>query len=654
MIRLEFKSRVFLIAWLIFPGVLCASGLSLLRPVDGPTIFNIEVQNKRGSAVSRLVEETTSSMTEHFKSIARSILGAGKLASSFLEFLLGEGSNQASAAQELERLEVKHEAGIQLSSKDQLKLELLRAEDLGSSPADENGQQAGSYQVTIPKIIVLAPGQELLRNLHAAINQMANSERSADDIRAELAQIWNRANYRNQSRVTELTRLVTDLIGRVVDLRGAPLEYGWELETLGECTATRLKYPEFNLVPTTIVLGVVIFDSYLANKKNHIGLGRTQVQGLLVGSLHVSQYLMRRPHDMTGLFGTDPGTQPHALEEMRELLCAPGFLLGVVSRVQDIWNARIQGERAPPVIAGRFGAQNSDWLGPPAGREKIGEGAYATVSVTSCGRWAVKNSKSRLGSLPPEDWFNELLRPKSIHILPIVYMGSAQTGFELVSPYCRSGNLRQAIKRRSSLAPSVARECLLQILRPLAELEETGIVHGDIKSANLLLPEDNRLVLADFGLACPNLPGLPDDLEIVTLGYRAPEVFFRLGPVTTAVDVFAAGVIFWEMLTGHEFLYNGKTNWDEIQRAVMTVVLGVPSQADWPELYARYPTILEDSVRWRDEMSIDARRRTAINRDELTDKIGEEGVDLFRKMTAWNPEKRIKASEALRHPFFYR
>ncbi len=92
---------------------------------------------------------------------------------------------------------------------------------------------------------------------------------------------------------------------------------------------------------------------------------------------------------------------------------------------------------------------------------------------------------------------------------------------------------------------------LRELLLPLAWMHslETPAVHGDLKPENVMLTEDSRLVLVDFGLAAR----MPLGVRGGTIAYDAPEKLLGLlgGP---AADVYSVGVIWYELLTGqHPF-----------------------------------------------------------------------------------------------------
>jgi serine/threonine protein kinase len=106
------------------------------------------------------------------------------------------------------------------------------------------------------------------------------------------------------------------------------------------------------------------------------------------------------------------------------------------------------------------------------------------------------------------------------------------------------------------LLPSQAFELFLQLCDGLQHAHQSGVIHRDIKPANLLVDKGGVLKIADFGLARLNGAGASnewktlDGRQMGTLGYMAPEQFKNPLAVDHRADIYAVGVVLYEMLTG--------------------------------------------------------------------------------------------------------
>ena len=122
----------------------------------------------------------------------------------------------------------------------------------------------------------------------------------------------------------------------------------------------------------------------------------------------------------------------------------------------------------------------------------------------------------------------------------------------LVMEHVRGITLRQLLLDRGPLSPSRAVALLEPVLRALAVAHAAGLIHRDIKPENVLLADDGRVKVADFGLAraieTSNLTQTTG-LLIGTVAYLAPEQV-ESGAADARTDVYAAGVLLWELLTG--------------------------------------------------------------------------------------------------------
>lgn len=108
------------------------------------------------------------------------------------------------------------------------------------------------------------------------------------------------------------------------------------------------------------------------------------------------------------------------------------------------------------------------------------------------------------------------------------------------------------------------RAALTELCLGLAVLHDAGIVHRDVKPANIRVTSDGRVVLLDFGLAASPEPKGPMTVE-GTPRYMAPEQV-RAEATTPATDLYAVGVILYELLAGHS-PFGGSVLSQQLQKA---------------------------------------------------------------------------------------
>ena len=137
------------------------------------------------------------------------------------------------------------------------------------------------------------------------------------------------------------------------------------------------------------------------------------------------------------------------------------------------------------------------------------------------------------------------------NILPIYDFEVIDGTAFLTMPLIRGGTLRD-ILNRGALDPLTAWRYLREIGDGLQHAHDAGIVHRDLKPTNVLIHQDGRAMLADFGLA--RGAGQPTHLTTIGLaigtpGYMAPEQVMG-HDVDRRADIYAMGVLTFEMLTG--------------------------------------------------------------------------------------------------------
>jgi len=137
------------------------------------------------------------------------------------------------------------------------------------------------------------------------------------------------------------------------------------------------------------------------------------------------------------------------------------------------------------------------------------------------------------------------------NLVNVFDQGSDGSATYLVMEYVSGRTLRDVLKEFGALPPIRALEIVEAVLGGLAAAHSAGILHRDIKPENVLLADDGRIKLSDFGLARPISANTDTDSLIGTAAYLSPELVTR-GATDARSDVYAIGILLFELVTGRQ------------------------------------------------------------------------------------------------------
>ena len=221
---------------------------------------------------------------------------------------------------------------------------------------------------------------------------------------------------------------------------------------------------------------------------------------------------------------------------------------------------RIEEVPSDPLIGRRLGGYRL--------LERLGDGTmgrvYRATHIVHGGEYAVKVIHAELAADP--SLVRRLKRESEVvrtlrhpNVVSLLDSASFAVGCHyLVMELLRGKSLAQVISAEAPLEISRAARIARQIADGLQEAHRLGFVHRDLKPDNIMIVEENGEEVAkilDFGLAADNREG-GDSTQITLVGnllgtptYIAPEQIFHSG-VTFAADLYALGVILYEMIAG--------------------------------------------------------------------------------------------------------
>lgn len=173
----------------------------------------------------------------------------------------------------------------------------------------------------------------------------------------------------------------------------------------------------------------------------------------------------------------------------------------------------------------------------------------------------------------------------------------------LAMEYVPGITLREALKNMGPLTANQALDLYEQLLSGLAAAHQAGILHRDLKPENVLLADDGRIKLADFGLARKVADQTQAGDLVGTVAYLSPELVTK-GAVDARSDVYAAGVMLFELVTGKQ-PFRGE---QAVQIAIQHANASVPPPSS---VKSGVPEIIDDIVLWATEREPDDRPKDA-------------------------------------------
>ncbi|NAS22752.1 Stk1 family PASTA domain-containing Ser/Thr kinase [Herbidospora sp. NEAU-GS84] len=143
-----------------------------------------------------------------------------------------------------------------------------------------------------------------------------------------------------------------------------------------------------------------------------------------------------------------------------------------------------------------------------------------------------------------------LSHPNIVHVFD---QGTDGDHVYLSMEYFPGKTLRAVLDERGPLAPREALEIMIPVLAALGSAHQAGLIHRDVKPENVLMTEDGRVKVVDFGLVRAIEGGnqTRSGVMIGTVGYMAPEQV-TTGQADVRADVYAAGIMLFELLTGRQ------------------------------------------------------------------------------------------------------
>ena len=188
-------------------------------------------------------------------------------------------------------------------------------------------------------------------------------------------------------------------------------------------------------------------------------------------------------------------------------------------------------------------------------KKELGRGGFATVVLVRSQRYdmdfaakVIQHEGPLNGTVEAEiTSLRDLAHPNIICLYDWFTNGHQ---VYLILEYCPNGSLQDILNKNKNLTEPIARSYFRQIVSALSYCHEHGVAHLDIKPANILIDFYGRMKLADFGLSLVCAQNEKIARNAGSLLFCAPEYFTQQGHDPFKADIWALGIVLYNMLLG--------------------------------------------------------------------------------------------------------
>ena len=182
-----------------------------------------------------------------------------------------------------------------------------------------------------------------------------------------------------------------------------------------------------------------------------------------------------------------------------------------------------------------------------------------------------------------------------------------------------------------------------QMFEGLDFLHRRGVLHRDIKAANILISSSGQLKYADFGLARFYTKSRQLDYtnRVITIWYRPPELLLGETQYGPAVDVWSAACVFMEMFTRKAVFPGEGGELSQLEKVYN--VLGTPNRNEWPGIV---------DLPWYELMQPTQARKQRQFETLFKDVLSPSALELMKSCFDYDPTKRPTAEQVLQHEYF--
>ena len=283
--------------------------------------------------------------------------------------------------------------------------------------------------------------------------------------------------------------------------------------------------------------------------------------------------------------------------------------------------------------------------------QKIGKGAYGIVwkclDKQTNQKVALKKAFGAFGNLTDSQrTYREITFLRGLKecptIVQLLWVHKSENDQDIYMIFELLETDLHAVIRANILQDIHQRFIFWQLLCALKYIHSAGVIHRDLKPSNLLINSDATIKLGDFGLArAVNCDDLPDNLTdyVATRWYRAPEILFGSSSYDFSVDMWAAGCILAELISGRP-LFPGSSTMDQLE--LIIAYTGLLSEDEIESMNSEVAKTMVFSL----SMS-----KTKITLEEKLSNAPPDAIDLIKKLISVKPSDRPTAEECLEHPY---